>query len=196
MPLPLHKIVDSNWNVEIPECYWCCTHPKQKKFYVACSKKCFFLFNEWLHRKYTKFSKRKLCIYFGCDSYSSPNSQCCMQTHSLKYDKFKEFRPLLKSTEFALGPKWYDDVETTHIDFYNSDEPFYEFTNFYKCVKLFIDPIYWTTSEHAFQGNKFVGTPLMTYVANWTLLERLLSSQEYQWSNDGFALTGIALRHR
>ena len=77
----------------------------------------------------------------------------------------KEFRPLLKSTEFTLGPKWYDNVETTHIDFYDSDEPFYEFNNFYNCDKLFMDLISWTTSEHAFDGNMFVGTPLMTYVS-------------------------------
>jgi len=40
------------------------------------------------------------------------------------------------------------------IEFYNRDEPFYEFTNFYP-VMIVIDGKEWRSSEHFFQASKF-----------------------------------------
>ncbi|CAI2189964.1 5746_t:CDS:2 [Funneliformis geosporum] len=40
------------------------------------------------------------------------------------------------------------------ILFYNKDEPYYEFTNFYR-AKIFIDHVDWPTTEHYFQAAKF-----------------------------------------
>lgn len=46
------------------------------------------------------------------------------------------------------------------IKFYNRGEPYYEFTNFYEAV-VKIDGEDWLTTEHYFQAQKFVGTPLV-----------------------------------
>ena len=52
-------------------------------------------------------------------------------------------------------PQW---THTGPINFYNRDEPYYEFTNFASyCVT--IDDNVWPTTEHYFQAQKFVGTP-------------------------------------
>ncbi|CAG8536285.1 6242_t:CDS:2 [Ambispora gerdemannii] len=40
------------------------------------------------------------------------------------------------------------------VDFYNKDEPYYEFTNFYR-AKVTIDTHTWPTTEHYFQAQKF-----------------------------------------
>ena len=64
------------------------------------------------------------------------------------------------------------------IKFYNSYEPYYEFTNFYRCGIL-VDGKYWPTSEHYFQAQKFVGTP---YVEK---IRKLASAREaFQLSRD------------
>ena len=47
---------------------------------------------------------------------------------------------------------------TGPICFYNSNEKYYEFTNFYE-RPILIDNKNWNTSEHYFQAQKFVGTP-------------------------------------
>ena len=44
------------------------------------------------------------------------------------------------------------------IKFYNRDEPYYEFTNFYR-APVDIDGQHWPSTEHYFQAQKFVGTP-------------------------------------
>ena len=44
------------------------------------------------------------------------------------------------------------------IKFYNRDEPYYEFTNFYR-APVDIDGQCWPSTEHYFQAQKFVGTP-------------------------------------
>ena len=49
------------------------------------------------------------------------------------------------------------------IKFYNSNEPFYEFTNFYE-RPIIIDNKNWNSSEHYFQAQKFVGTPYMDII--------------------------------
>ena len=54
------------------------------------------------------------------------------------------------------------------ILFYNRGEPYYEFTNFYEAV-VTIDGEDWLTTEHYFQAQKFVGTPL---VGTIRMLER------------------------
>ena len=64
------------------------------------------------------------------------------------------------------------------IKFYNSYEPYYEFTNFYRC-SILVDGKYWPTSEHYFQAQKFVGTP---YVEK---IRKLASAREaFQLSRD------------
>ena len=45
------------------------------------------------------------------------------------------------------------------IRFYNSHEPFYEFSNFWPCQGLMIDGKRYPTTEHYFQAQKFVGYP-------------------------------------
>ena len=57
---------------------------------------------------------------------------------------------------------------TGPIYFYNRGEPYYEFTNFYQAV-VKIDGEDWLTTEHYFQAQKFVGTPL---VGTIRLMER------------------------
>ena len=52
------------------------------------------------------------------------------------------------SKKSAIGP----------INFYNRDDPYYEFTNFYS-APIKVDKKTWPTSEHYFQAQKFVGTP-------------------------------------
>ena len=52
--------------------------------------------------------------------------------------------------------------------FYNRGEPYYEFTNFYEIV-VHIDNEDWLTTEHYFQAQKFVGTPLVRTIR---LMER------------------------
>ena len=46
------------------------------------------------------------------------------------------------------------------IKFYNRGEPYYEFTNFYEVIVV-IDDTHWPTTEHYFQAQKFVGTPIL-----------------------------------
>lgn len=61
---------------------------------------------------------------------------------------------------------WYS--RTGPIKFYNRGEPYYEFTNFYEAL-VNIDGQDWLTTEHYFQAQKFVGTPL---VGTIRMLER------------------------
>ena len=49
---------------------------------------------------------------------------------------------------------------TGPIRFYNSNEQYYQFTNFYE-RPILIDNKNWNTSEHYFQAQKFVGTPYL-----------------------------------
>ena len=157
-----------NWNINITMCYWCCQGPRSVHS-IACSQKCLFFFNEWLHKIYETSSNRQLCKSIGCDSLRYPGFQCCNRDHSSYYDSsFKQFYNCLKSTEFALGPMWYTDLRTTQIKFYNREDPFYEFTNFYPCDNLYIDGLRWRTSEHYFQAMKFYGTPYFRHVSTMT----------------------------
>ena len=54
--------------------------------------------------------------------------------------------------------RWSNKPATGPINFYNRDDPYYEFTNFYS-APIKIDKKTWPTSEHYFQAQKFVGTP-------------------------------------
>jgi ribA/ribD-fused uncharacterized protein len=45
------------------------------------------------------------------------------------------------------------------IQFYESHDDFYEFTNFWECNGLMIDGKQWRTTEHYFQAQKFVARP-------------------------------------
>ena len=156
------KTTPGNSNAIIPGCYWCCEN-NQSIHGVACSDKCFFLLNEWCHRKYEKSvsnTNKRLCKFPLCDSSATSERDCCKREHFDRYqNRFtSKFGGELKSTNFALGPKWYRPNDD-HIDFYQKDEPFYEFTNFFQCTHLYIDNVSWPTTEHYFQSQKFAGTP-------------------------------------
>ena len=155
-----------NWNISITMCYWCCQGNRIFNT-VACSHRCLFFFNEWLHKIYETSSHRQLCKHIGCNSLRYSGFQCCNREHSSSYDlSFKQFYHSLKSTEFALGPVWYTH-SINQIEFYNIEDPFYEFTNFYLC-DVYIDGLVWRTSEHYFQAMKFYGTPYFKYVSTMT----------------------------
>ena len=49
------------------------------------------------------------------------------------------------------------------IRFYNRDEPYYEFTNFYR-APIQVDGCTWPTTEHYFQAQKFAGTPYVDVI--------------------------------
>ena len=49
------------------------------------------------------------------------------------------------------------------IEFYDKDDPYYEFTNFYWCLVV-IDGKTWNTTEHYFQAQKFIGTPYVEHI--------------------------------
>ena len=49
------------------------------------------------------------------------------------------------------------------IYFYNKDEKYYEFTNFFPSP-IELDGKLWPTTEHYFQAQKFVGTPLVEII--------------------------------
>ena len=156
---------NGNFNAIIPGCYWCC-ESNQSIRGIACSNLCFFLFNEWCHKKYQQFNSKRLCKFLHCETTVSFGKDCCKKEHSDWYnDTFvTKYYPHLKSTNYALGPKWYLDTASNHIDFYNREDPFYEFTNFFVCPILIIDNNSWPTTEHYFQAQKFVGTPHCEFI--------------------------------
>ena len=157
--------VNQNWTVPITQCYWCCTRPRTV-YNIACSNECFFLFNEWLHNKFTDISNKRLCRVLSCERNASGSFKCCNRDHSVQFESsFKKYFSLLKETDFVLGPSWYADYSRNRIEFYNLEAPFYEFTNFYPCRNLFIGNIKWKTSEHYFQASKFAGTPYFNCVS-------------------------------
>lgn len=61
----------------------------------------------------------------------------------------------IRTAFIPLGSFW----QKGPIKFYNREEPYYEFTNFYEVV-IVIDEKHWPTTEHYFQAQKFVGTPI------------------------------------
>ena len=64
------------------------------------------------------------------------------------------------------------------IRFYNRDEPYYEFTNFYR-APIHVDGCTWPTTEHYFQAQKFVGTPYVD------VIRKLPSARDaFQFSRD------------
>ena len=161
------KTTPGNSNAIIPGCYWCCEN-NQSIHGVACSDKCFFLLNEWCHRKYEKSvsnTNKRLCKFPLCDSSATSERDCCKREHFDRYQSrfTSKFGGDLKSTNFALGPKWYRPNDD-HIDFYDVDAPFYEYTNFFQCTHLYIDNVSWPTTEHYFQSQKFVGTPYIEFI--------------------------------
>ena len=54
---------------------------------------------------------------------------------------------------------------TGPIYFYNRNDKYYEFTNFYE-RSIVVDGLTWSTTEHYFQAQKFVGTPYMAVIQN------------------------------
>ena len=157
-------LTNGNFNAIIPGCYWCCESGQSIRG-IACSNVCFYLFNEWSHKKYQQSNSIRLCKFPQCDTVGF-GKECCKKEHSDKYNEtfVSKFAQHLKSTNYTLGPKWYLDKTSNHIDFYNREDPFYEFTNFYVCPILIIDNKNWSTTEHYFQAQKFVGTPHCEFV--------------------------------
>ena len=160
----MNRTIASNWNTIIPGCYWCCGGSTLHIHGIACSEQCFFLFNEWCHKKYNSSTFKQICKIPQCGASVDFKRDSCY-AHTTKYssDKMK-FGHLLKTSDFALGPKWYSNKSDTHIDFYNREDPFYEFTNFFPCTTLSIDGKQWRTTEHYFQSQKLIGTPCVEYV--------------------------------
>jgi ribA/ribD-fused uncharacterized protein len=54
-------------------------------------------------------------------------------------------------------------IFTGMIQFYNKDEPYYEFTNFYKRV-VHIDDKDWPTTEHYYQAQKFTESAVKEHI--------------------------------
>ena len=165
LPQLQSQLPPTNWCTQISMCYWCHMSPPVFNA-MACSNKCLFLFIEWLHMKYETITMIKFCKILGCPAHRSLGFQCCNREHSSLYESlFEEYFPLLRHTEFALGPMWYNDFTRSRIEFYNREDPFYELTNFFPCDCLFINNVQWKTTEHYFQAMKFYGTPYFYYVA-------------------------------
>ena len=162
-------LVDSNWNAIIPGCYWCCADDHSIHD-ISCSNRCFYLFNEWCHEKLRKSKSKRLCKFLFCNATANYSKDCCKREHTEKYNNtfVSKCSQDLKSTNYALGPKWYFDKSSDHIDFHNREDPFYEFTNFFVCSNLIIDDQCWDTTEHYFQAQKFVGTPHCEYIRRLT----------------------------
>ena len=155
----------SNWNIVIPGCYWCCNSLINPYNQLFCSPQCFYLFNEWCHNKYRQIAGGSCCKYLSCENTTHSSSSCCNLHYTLYASEFDKFSQLLTSTQFILGPKWYNNHSLEMINFYNREEPFYEFTNFFPCNSLTIDGVYFPTSEHYFQSQKFVGTPYTKFMS-------------------------------
>ncbi|XP_064399764.1 uncharacterized protein LOC135346160 isoform X2 [Halichondria panicea] len=122
-----------------------------------------------------------VCRYPGCfkPGYKEPSGYThnfCGRTHAEMYrsiplasptpttSAFSYSRPAksAQTTKSALKPlkalQKYVSPSSNEIKFYNSYDPFYEFTNFYPTF-MTIDGSSWPSSEHYFQAQKFVGTP-------------------------------------
>lgn len=69
------------------------------------------------------------------------------------------------------------------VKFYNSDDPFYEFSNFYEFAPFTLDDKKWKTSEHYFQAQKFLGTPYEEVIRNCESPRKALdlSRKYHQW---------------
>ena len=158
-------LVRSNWNTIIQGCYWCLGDCSNNFTSIFCCRECFYLFNEWSFRKLEGIPVVQCCKYLSCPN-SVTTTQCC-NNHSRKYSsEFGKLEHLLRTSKFILGPSWYHNGGLTKVDFYNRDEPFYEFTNFYSCPSLKINDITFPTSEHYFQSQKFAGTPYLAHVSS------------------------------
>ena len=74
-------------------------------------------------------------------------------------------RQPLKAVHNFTTPSHINSLSSSskEIRFYNRDEPYYEFTNFYR-APIQVDGCTWPTTEHYFQAQKFVGTPYVDAV--------------------------------
>lgn len=81
----------------------------------------------------------------------------------------------------GVGAEWYAhslpaSLNSSHLPppttsnkimFYDWQDPYFEFTNFYRC-SVKIDGKIWPTTEHYFQAQKFIGTPYEEHVRKLT----------------------------
>ena len=63
----------------------------------------------------------------------------------------------------AFANKFSSNSTKQPVKFYNSTDPYYEFTNFYR-APIELDGHRWPTTEHYFQAQKFIGTPYYDYI--------------------------------
>ena len=63
----------------------------------------------------------------------------------------------------AFANKFSSNSTKQPVKFYNSTDPYYEFTNFYR-MPIELDGHRWPTTEHYFQAQKFIGTPYYDYI--------------------------------
>jgi ribA/ribD-fused uncharacterized protein len=131
--------------------------------------------------KYLTFMQRgpRTCRLPGCSKacYVEGNGKVhdyCGRTHAQQHGAMSSPRGggAGRTTGYArqgsgLSHSGWDN-QTGPIYFYNRGEPCYEFTNFYEAV-VEIDGQDWLTTEHYFQAQKFVGTPLVRTIR---LMER------------------------
>lgn len=102
----------------------------------------------------------------ACDSigYVTYSNRCVLTAQSTtKTEKFKHTKEppskLIPVKAFTKLTTKSDSI----IEFYNSSQPYYEFTNFYPS-SVIINKRVWPTIEHYFQAQKFVGTPYEQYI--------------------------------
>ena len=112
-------------------------------------------------------SASKKCDFPDCekdcytDKYGHQYEYCC-RSHGKWHAEMKQ----QQQQQAYYAPQYMSRPSpptTGPIRFYNSDEPYYEFTNFYK-VMIKVDGELWPTTEHYFQAQKFVGTPYVEYI--------------------------------
>ncbi len=91
---------------------------------------------------------------------------------------------------------WY---RTGPIRFYNRDDPYYEFTNFYR-AKINLDGKCWPTSEHYFQAQKFLGTPYVEEIRNLPtarmVFDRSRSPQVFRWCRKNWEEVKIEVMYK
>ena len=93
-------------------------------------------------------------------SHSYIPSTTSKKSHSKYIPSTTNKKKPLKAFASSLSQ---DTSDKSAIYFYNSFEPYYEFTNFYP-VMVTIYEKKWPTTEHFFQAQKFVGTPYEEHI--------------------------------
>lgn len=121
---------------------------------------------EYYTKVHGKLFASKKCDFPDCekDCYTDQDGhqyEYCSRTHGKWHAEMKQQQQqAYYAAKYMSKPS---PPTTGPIRFYNSDEPYYEFTNFYK-VMIKVDGVLWPTTEHYFQAQKFVGTPYVEHI--------------------------------